>query len=295
MIKHWATQHPELKEVPKFSFKVVASFRDALTRQVSEAVRIEMRGQGVLNSKSEYSRCKLPRLTIDIEEWQKKKKEGEKAAKEASKEYVLEEIIDVMDDGGAAAKMIDKRKLDQEGNGRRKKKRKLEILTGWGERDENAGECGVQDDDDGDWLHGARGYAGDVDGQDGGRDQLVQPSIIGFTCTAGEMLVVLARGWVETTLLDLAWQRMLEKDDLRNVAKEYVHYDLVEGVLEKVTKNQIMKEMLFDGSVSLELENDFNFMEDQLEQLPGRQVEPMELGLPVKSISKTKRKPRKTA
>ena len=46
-----------------------------MTRQISESVRIDMRGGGVLNSKTEYLRCILPRLVIDNEEWKKAKKE----------------------------------------------------------------------------------------------------------------------------------------------------------------------------------------------------------------------------
>ena len=59
MVKHWQEHHRNQEGVPKFHFKVIGSFQDALTRQVSEAVRIDLRGGGVLNSKSEYSRCKL--------------------------------------------------------------------------------------------------------------------------------------------------------------------------------------------------------------------------------------------
>ena len=95
--------------MPRFTFKVVATFHDALTRQVSEAVRIDMRGQGVLNSKSEYSRCQLPRLTIDVEEWRRKKLEGEKAVKLASVGRELD-VITIMDGGASAAKLADKRK-----------------------------------------------------------------------------------------------------------------------------------------------------------------------------------------
>ena len=69
MHKHWKVDHPNLPERPKFNIKIVASFRDALSRQLSEAVRIQLRGEGVLNSKSEYSRSKLPRLTIEKEPW----------------------------------------------------------------------------------------------------------------------------------------------------------------------------------------------------------------------------------
>ena len=65
MLKHWQEHHHDLEHLPKFQFKIVGSYQDALSRQVSKAVRIDMRGGGVLNSKSEYSRCKLPLLTID--------------------------------------------------------------------------------------------------------------------------------------------------------------------------------------------------------------------------------------
>ena len=60
MIKHWLTDHSELETPPKFKIKVIGSFRDALSRQLSEAVRIDLRGGGVLNSKTEYSRCRAP-------------------------------------------------------------------------------------------------------------------------------------------------------------------------------------------------------------------------------------------
>ena len=38
-------------------------------------VRIDLRGGGVLNSKTEYSRCRIPRLVVDMEEWKRKKSE----------------------------------------------------------------------------------------------------------------------------------------------------------------------------------------------------------------------------
>ena len=60
--KHWAEQHRG-EDMPKypFQFKIIKSFQDSLSRQVSESVRIDMRN-GVLNSKTVYSRNKLPRL-----------------------------------------------------------------------------------------------------------------------------------------------------------------------------------------------------------------------------------------
>ena len=69
MMKHWKLSHSELQEPPKFNIKVVASLQDAMSRQLSEAVRIDLRGENVLNSKSEYSRCKVPRLVINKDEW----------------------------------------------------------------------------------------------------------------------------------------------------------------------------------------------------------------------------------
>ena len=41
----------------------MAYYSSALSRQVGEAVRIHMRGS-VLNSRSEYNRCQITRLTI---------------------------------------------------------------------------------------------------------------------------------------------------------------------------------------------------------------------------------------
>ena len=82
MVKHWLTDHVELEEPPVFKMKVVGSFRDALTRQISESVRIDLRGGGVLNSKTEYSRCRIPRLVVDVEEWSRKKAEESKKLEE---------------------------------------------------------------------------------------------------------------------------------------------------------------------------------------------------------------------
>ena len=47
--------------------RVVGSFKTALSRQIREAVRIRRRGgEGcILNSKSEYSHRRIPRLVIE--------------------------------------------------------------------------------------------------------------------------------------------------------------------------------------------------------------------------------------
>ena len=94
---------------------------------MSEAVRIEQRGLGVLNSKSEYLRCSLPCLSIDVEEWRRKRLECEQVAKLATETGELE-MVDIMVSKVAA----EKGKISQVGDNRRKKKRKLEVLVNWG-------------------------------------------------------------------------------------------------------------------------------------------------------------------
>ena len=66
--KHSIDQHQGSKNI-KFEFKVVKQFFTALSRMVAESVHIarksEVSSNILLNSKGEYNRCKLPRLTID--------------------------------------------------------------------------------------------------------------------------------------------------------------------------------------------------------------------------------------
>ena len=77
-VKHWQLSHPELENPPTFKFKIINSFQDPLTRQLAESVRIDRRGSDILNSRSEYSRCRVPRLQIDQEVWNLKEKDREK-------------------------------------------------------------------------------------------------------------------------------------------------------------------------------------------------------------------------
>ena len=43
---HMLIHHGNQEQHPKFQFKIIGSYQDALTRQVSEAVRIDLRGGG---------------------------------------------------------------------------------------------------------------------------------------------------------------------------------------------------------------------------------------------------------
>ena len=89
MRKHWRDSHPEMREMPQFRFKIVMSFKDSLSRQVAESVRIDMRGE-VINSKSVYSRNRLPRLEVEKPEWEKTEEERRKKIKEWEEKVIWE-------------------------------------------------------------------------------------------------------------------------------------------------------------------------------------------------------------
>ena len=134
MIKHWVNDHADMPEPPKFQFKVVSSFKDALTRQVSEAVRIELRGGGVLNSKSEYNRCKIPRLTIDQEEWKKLKRTEQQVLD--AQEVNHDPLEDGQDELFLMAGRDEEknRRKDAGGKSSSNKRLKMAPLEDWGER-----------------------------------------------------------------------------------------------------------------------------------------------------------------
>ena len=94
MVKHYVTDHAEEEmEEEMFGVRVIKYTRTAFERQILESVLIqdENKKSFILNSKSEYNRCALPRLTSKLGEHAY---EEEKAAKEERrKEDELEEKI----------------------------------------------------------------------------------------------------------------------------------------------------------------------------------------------------------
>ena len=66
-MKHWVL-HYNSEGVPNFEMKVVQHHRSVLSRQVGEAIRIRRRMGTTLNSKSEYNRCKIGRLSLETME-----------------------------------------------------------------------------------------------------------------------------------------------------------------------------------------------------------------------------------
>ena len=136
-IKHWITSHEEWVAPPKFVFKIVKTFQDPLTCHLAEDVSIDLRREDILNSKAEYSRCRVPRLRVDMEGWKEKKKES-MIVERAEQEITTTVFIHQEEQGDALAKEAEdrltekdnKRKKDEQCNpeGRKTKKRKLEKL-----------------------------------------------------------------------------------------------------------------------------------------------------------------------
>ena len=80
--KHQMLHHGG-QEDANFHLRPIKFFRTALTRQLSEAVRIHRLGEEVvLNSKSEYNRCKISRLTLGEDNMVKDKMKASQAEKE---------------------------------------------------------------------------------------------------------------------------------------------------------------------------------------------------------------------
>ena len=83
MEKHSRTSH-SAGEKPSFSMKIIKTHQNAFQRQIHEAVRIRRRAQDaiILNSKSEYNRCKLPRLMVEDIVQEKLEEEGQEGGGE---------------------------------------------------------------------------------------------------------------------------------------------------------------------------------------------------------------------
>merc|ERR1711954_224853 len=70
MLKHYLAAHKE-EEMEKMTFgmRIVKECRTAFNRQIAESVEIQNNSEHhLLNSKSEYNRCALPRLTAKMGE-----------------------------------------------------------------------------------------------------------------------------------------------------------------------------------------------------------------------------------
>ena len=114
---HRDGQHPS-----RFIMRMVKQSRSALEIQVGEAIRIKRRGEAgaILNSKSEYNRCYIPRLQLeDIREEQKREEEQSKEEEE------LQNILEENFAGLEPAREATREQLDRD---KRSKLRKLGSL-----------------------------------------------------------------------------------------------------------------------------------------------------------------------
>ena len=92
--KHHLVHHEGQGE-PDMIFKVVGNYRSALSRQINEAVRIKNRGILALNSKGEYDRCKIHRLTVGEDQksnWQEAVHQNSDAGKKGE-EFIMNKRV----------------------------------------------------------------------------------------------------------------------------------------------------------------------------------------------------------
>ena len=225
MVKHWLLQHPEAALLPEFRFRIVASFQDSLTRQIAESVRIDLRQGGVLNSKTEYSRCKLPRLMVDVEEWRKQRDimmEVEQVREKRIVDKLREDETLLLNTGNGTQKRRSEEMNDgQHGTKRVRKKLKLEPLTEWGEHPVEE-EVGMMKK----WLKESL-----VEGLDRGSTRKVkQQKIIKYTLSEEELELLMVKEWVTGGLLDVVWTTLLERKEVEECTRaiELDQEDMIE-------------------------------------------------------------------
>ena len=103
----------------------------------------------MLNSKSEYSRCKLPRLTIYRDTWnsQKQAKSSIESGAEKEMEKLSRELEENLSKPETRAFLMDGKRRKKKSGGSKRKRLRLDPVVGWGE-----GEVGQEDQEIQDWL-----------------------------------------------------------------------------------------------------------------------------------------------
>ena len=92
MVKHWMLDHPEKDSCPVFRFRILCQYKDCLSRQVGEAIKILYNRDNLLNSKSEYLSNCLTRLKVPEEDWEKNKRERSEMEEERLENEKLEQF-----------------------------------------------------------------------------------------------------------------------------------------------------------------------------------------------------------
>ena len=73
MVKHWMTEHGEDNECQAFKFSVLSSYRDCLSRQVADVLRIRNSKDSLMNSKSEHTSNCLARVCVDNDRYERRR------------------------------------------------------------------------------------------------------------------------------------------------------------------------------------------------------------------------------
>ena len=93
MYKHQEMEHGGAEV--QFILQPVSYHKTALGRQVAEAVRIRRRGGegAILNSKSEFSRCRITRLQIEVDPYKKERELQEQKIQKLQEQERESELV----------------------------------------------------------------------------------------------------------------------------------------------------------------------------------------------------------
>ena len=142
MLKHIVQEHEGEDETEiQFRMRIVKTHRSSFERQIYEGIRIqnERRKHDILNSRTEYNRCALPRLVVKVGEGKDKGKDTEKREEERKEAEIERKIAELMrirkinDTEGKGGSKTNKKIIERKGNG-------VERINTWEmqeEREEN--------------------------------------------------------------------------------------------------------------------------------------------------------------
>ena len=74
IVKYWMTSHPELDTPPIMDLRITSMYRDCLSRQIGEALKINFPKDNILNSKGEYLSNCISRLTVEEDAWERRER-----------------------------------------------------------------------------------------------------------------------------------------------------------------------------------------------------------------------------
>ena len=89
-VKHWMNSHPEEDAQPAFRIKTVQRYRDCLSRQIGEALKIYYSKDQLLNSKNEYVQNCISRVVANEESWERRERERREEEEEEKEKWRLE-------------------------------------------------------------------------------------------------------------------------------------------------------------------------------------------------------------